>query len=805
VSDQSAVPSALGIEAVEWIAEGGENLTVRVTGRWRRRRPAWSGQPTLIVESPGRRYRFPAMPEPPSLSGAGPGMWRMSFSVPAALAPELGGRSWLQFGSVAVPLPSAVGPPDPLAAGAEIESGEDDQRAGTPGFDDAEGESGSGLSAGPGRAGPMPTVRSSRSEPTPIMPPSRSEPTPAGLPSRAGPPGDDPARRGEEAEAAVTALTCVVRDLESDLAAARTRADALAAELEVQEADRRAAQQREHAERALRLDLARQLAARSRESDRARQAYGELAEAEARVRELEAELETARRRIDEAEQAAAAAAARRRVETAAAAGRERVQRETADEAQRRSDAEVARLSFEASLAERGAVGTDRVPDEPALPAVRDLSGAPAVRDLSGAPAAGRAPAAAPAALPAAREGEGAGVGTGALAAALRGELELRAGAEAGLRARVVDAEARLAAREHLGRQVGKALIALRRELDELRDALGVEREARLAAERRTEELERRLRNSRARSRDALTAIGELRAALASLTAPPAPEAASRGSAVEPERLNEALARLREQAVAPEDAPATPETATPARPAGGVTRAWLAPIFAQLVLSEPDRAGQLLIELLPAQGAVTIQPVRYDLLLSGRRNAVRVTAAGGPTLIQTGQPRMRADVDFQVIGDQAGLARMIVAGRRRRRFGRGMARVRGRRARVAVLEALVDARLDLIELHRLGVRFTARTALAIVAGMIDPALAAGERFSLAYTVEDGEPVYLTIQGGEPPAVTGQRPAGEIALRVAGPVGTLERVLNGERPDAATVIGDDRPLALLRKWVKTAQSG
>lgn len=757
MSDPSVVPSALGIEAVEWIAEGGENLTVRVTGRWRRRRPAWNGQPTLIVESPGRRYRFPAMPEPPSLSGAGPGMWRMSFSVPAALAPELGGRTWLQFGSVAVPLPSAVEPPSALATGAEAGSEVDDQRAGTPELNDAEPES----------------------DPPVTAPPSWSEPAPV-------PASDDPARRAEEAEAAVTALTSVVRDLESDLATARTRADALAGELGVQETTRRAAQQREHAERALRLDLARQLAARGRESDRVRQAYGALAEAEARARELEAELETARRRIDEAEQAAAAAAARRRAETAAAAGRERAQRETANAAQRRSDAEIARLSFEASLGDRRALAPHRVPDEPALPAVGDLSVA---RTADSGPATAPTPA---------REGPGAD----ALVVALRAELELRARAEAGLRARVVDAEARLAAREHLGRQVGKALVALRRELDELRAALGVEGDARRAAERRNRVLERRLGASRARSRDALNAIGELRGTLAALTPPPAPEVTPRGLEVEPARLNEALARLREHAVPLEDASGEVQTE---RSSGDSTRAWLAPVFARLVRSEPDAAGRLLIELLPAQGTVIAKPVSYDLLLSGGLNAVRVTAADGPPVIEAGEPRSRGDVDFQVIGDHAALARMVIAGWRRRRFGRGVARLRGRRSRVAALEALVGVRLDLVELHRLGVRFRPRTALLIVAGLTDPALPASERFTLAYTADQDEPVYLTIQGGEPPAVTSQRPAGAIALSVAGPAGTLERVLSGDRPEGASVTGDDWPLALLRRWIKTAQSG
>ncbi|MEO8967581.1 MAG: hypothetical protein ABI355_08275, partial [Solirubrobacteraceae bacterium] len=594
MSDSSVVPSALGIEAVEWIAEGGENLTVRVTGRWRRRRPAWSGQPTLIVESFGRRYRFPAMPEPPSLSGAGPGTWRISFSVPAGLAPELGGRSWLQFGSVAVPLPSAVKPLGRLASGAAADSSSGDAL----GFDDVGPELDPGATWVPNRPETGPAA-------APVRPAASPPPSPA------------PALRAEEAEAAVTALTGVVRDLEADLSAARTRADELAAELGVQETDRRAAQQREHAERALRLDLARQLAARSRETEHARQAYGELAEAEARVRDLEAELETARRRIDEAEQAAAAAAARKRAEETAAAGRERAQRETIQAAQRRFDAEAARLSFEDTLGARRASAPDaRVPDEPALPAVRELAQAPAAAPPAAVLPVPAALAAAPAAVAAA------GPGTDALVAALRGELDRRAGAEAGLRARVVDAEARLAARVQIGHQLGETLAAMRRELNGLRAALGVEREARLIAERRTAELQRLLGSSRARSRDALTAIGELRGALASITPPAAPEAPSRLAEVEPERLNEALARLRERAVPPEDVPPAPEVVSPAREGGApataepvraaaqdsTRRAWLAPIFARLVASDPAWAGRLLVDLLPAQGAVIAEPV-----------------------------------------------------------------------------------------------------------------------------------------------------------------------------------------------------
>jgi hypothetical protein len=102
--------SAVSIESVEWSAESGGNLTVRITGRWRRRRPVSTGQPTLVIEAEGRRHRYPAMPEPPSVGGTGPGVWRLSFTIPGWMAPDLG-RTWLQFGTVVVPLPVAVPAP----------------------------------------------------------------------------------------------------------------------------------------------------------------------------------------------------------------------------------------------------------------------------------------------------------------------------------------------------------------------------------------------------------------------------------------------------------------------------------------------------------------------------------------------------------------------------------------------------------------------------------------------------------------------------------------------------------------------
>src|SRR5438105_44227 len=111
MTDPPGLPAGLAIEAVQWLAEGGENLTVRITGRWRRRPTSSTGQPLLVIEdSEGHKHRFPAMPEPPSLTGAAPGTWRMSFSVPASLAPPVIARAWLQLGAAAIPLPQEEGP-----------------------------------------------------------------------------------------------------------------------------------------------------------------------------------------------------------------------------------------------------------------------------------------------------------------------------------------------------------------------------------------------------------------------------------------------------------------------------------------------------------------------------------------------------------------------------------------------------------------------------------------------------------------------------------------------------------------------
>jgi hypothetical protein len=225
---------ALGIDAVEWLPTGDKTVTVIITGRWRRR-ASWRGRAMLVIEVQGHHHRFRAIPEPPSVAGATPGTWRMSFSIPAELAPHLGGQAWLRLGAVVVPLPGVVGPRAPEAEPSE-----------------------------PGVAEPKaqpPEILEAKAAPPageqPETPPEQQEPVRA---------GEEHAReRAENVIAAVSQLSERIQHLESE---------------------RRAAEQRANEEHARRLELEEQHA----------DLHPQLAAAQSRVHELERQLSEARAR-----------------------------------------------------------------------------------------------------------------------------------------------------------------------------------------------------------------------------------------------------------------------------------------------------------------------------------------------------------------------------------------------------------------------------------------------------------------------------------------------------------------------------
>jgi hypothetical protein len=248
MADQPGAHAALAIEAVEWAPGDGDKLIIRVRGRWRRRRPDWRGQPVLVIEAAGSRHRFPAIPEPPSLTGAPPGGWEMTFSIPAWLAPHLGERVWLQLGLAVIPLAAPSGPP----VGTEPATG-------PPGGADAE------------------TLVERRAR-TAELTAQRAR------------------TRQAEAEAALADKAIRVEQLEQELKRASREPERLRRLLAERDRHRRLAEQRAHAEESLRLELQDAIDAGEFVGVPAHHLVeaAELAEAEARVRELKDQLDAVR-------------------------------------------------------------------------------------------------------------------------------------------------------------------------------------------------------------------------------------------------------------------------------------------------------------------------------------------------------------------------------------------------------------------------------------------------------------------------------------------------------------------------------
>ena len=805
----------------------------------------------LVVEAQGRSHRFPAMPEPPSLSGAVPGTWRISFSVPAAMAPDLGARTWLQLGAVVAPLPPAVEP---------VPSATTEAMPATP--EDAD----------------QPPESSPEAE---IIIARRLRSSELALES---------ARLREgEARASAAQLAQQIRELEQRLEGERSESTRLAAALSGHERARRSAEQRAHAETELRIELEDRLGARERDRQLARRALGDLAAAEERLRELERELEGLRRRADEAEQAAAAAQA----------ARVRAQRQAGDAARSGTSAApgppgpdhagVTRsrlLERERELVALRARQPRRVASEPApapgtaAPAADESAVAvgsvaavgPATADESAVTVesvAAVGPAAAdesavtvesvaavgPATVESVAAVEPAAVEPATVNAAeapqaaidaLRREVDMRAATEARLRAELITTRGRLEARLAIESSLSLTLSELRGELERLQSAVTLEGAARVQSERRAAQLEHDLLAQRERADRAYQSIEDLRQSLSALraaraappkpasTSPPAPAgdlasagdlaaAADPARPVQPQRLNEALSRLRETipAQVPPGEPeagaaheagaagvgATGAGAAPAEPAEAVAsgRVWLEPVFRSLVRRDAALGGRLLLDLLPAQRAAYPRPVAYDLVL-GEHRCVQVTVFGGPPEIRFADAQRPASVtDFRAVGDAARLARLLVAGRIRARLGIGVARVRGRRDALSALRALVQAPLALSELQRAGVRLEPALALEVAALMIAPQWTAGERFSIAHEQDGRSSSLLHVRDGLPPAVSQAWPADRADTTIACPAELLLDVLSGHDPQGLEVSGDERPLGLLRDWLKRAQSG
>jgi hypothetical protein len=410
-----------------------------------------------------------------------------------------------------------------------------------------------------------------------------------------------------------------------------------------------------------------------------------------------------------------------------------------------------------------------------------------------------------------------------LVQALRGELAMRAHAEAGLRARAVDAETRLTARVLLSQRTAEALHQVRAELDQLAGLLTEERARRQAAEQRVAELERQLAADRGRSDDAAVEIAVLRDSLQQLRSPAQDERAtalgdaspSAGAEVRADRLSDALTRLRAgtEPIDPGPGAAGPVaptalTAVTAVVTSTAPSATLAGPFRTLCRRDPALAGQLALSLLPMQRVVYPQPVSYDILLGPGHGCVQVTSGDGRTAVaRQASARPLQEVDFHVVGNPERFAKLLAAGKIRRRLGFGVARVRGSRDGLAALDALLALPLDLPALVEGGMSTDPSILMSLVAAIVRPEWTRDARFAISHRGGNATATYLLIADGRKPTVTMVAPTGPIATVISCAQSDLASALSGSpalEPQSLRVAGDPAPLAQLQAWIKRAQS-
>ncbi|MCW2953246.1 MAG: Chromosome segregation ATPase-like protein, partial [Conexibacter sp.] len=246
-------------------------------------------------------------------------------------------------------------------------------------------------------------------------------------------------------------------------------------------------------------------------------------------------------------------------------------------------------------------------------------------------------------------------------------------------------------------------------------------------------------------------------------------------------------------------------APPALPPAGPPAPWLPAALRRLTRDDPRTAGLLLTGMLPAQGLVSQRPLAYDLVLADRGTLSVTVGLTGTTVRQVPQPRAKAEVDFRVSTDAAGLAKLLLGPRRPLRFG---TRVRGSRRRLRELRRLAREPLALRDLASSGATLDPVLAFWLASLAIDPADTLAHRFTVAHAPLPGGPpaAWLRIQQGGPPAVLATRPGEAPAVTLRTTRGALLALLAGIDPppgEAAAIDGDRAALELLRSWIRRTE--
>jgi hypothetical protein len=252
--------------------------------------------------------------------------------------------------------------------------------------------------------------------------------------------------------------------------------------------------------------------------------------------------------------------------------------------------------------------------------------------------------------------------------------------------------------------------------------------------------------------------------------------------------------------APKSVPFAPRVLSASEP----HESWLAPALRRVAEHhDPKLAGELISELLPAQGLVVEGALTYRATIE-ELGAFDLTIERGRTTVEHTESDVSRKVDFTLEGPAAAFSELAGGGAGRKLVG---LRVRGSRRKARRVLVARRPPVGLSDLARAGISLWPGLVLLALAEAIDPTWTLGHRFVVGFAIEshpdavlyvrvcDGDPIVVTPVCGEQPQSTAHMSEAAFLCVISGvPVPNGQGVL---------LEGESQPLELLIDWADRAQ--
>lgn len=227
--------------------------------------------------------------------------------------------------------------------------------------------------------------------------------------------------------------------------------------------------------------------------------------------------------------------------------------------------------------------------------------------------------------------------------------------------------------------------------------------------------------------------------------------------------------------------------------------WLRTAVERLAVSDPTRARELFLALLPAQ-AMLDQTLTYVLDAPGL-GRVRVALEPGRASLEPGATDPEADA--QVAGPLAALAPLAAGGAPWRLKG---VKVEGARRALRKLARARRRPLTLADLALMQPAVSPEVLLAALAAAVDPVWTEGHKFAVSYVVEGLGAWTVVADDGRPLVLVQNEPEHPVVATVRLDAGAVVPALQGVAPPPdtrASVVGGTVAADVLHGWFDRAR--